>query len=194
MRRRLLVLASLAAASSLPAQSLARAATAAAPASLAEGDRVRVTMARREVHPLSRRESVTGVLRRIDADSVVLVEHGSLVSIPRDGVDGLAVLVGQRSRGSMLARGAGVGFAAGAIAGGAVAYLGYQECSGEFLCFSRSEETMMGAVLLGSAGTVVGFIVGAFRSGEDWRPVRLASDTRVGFAVTARGAAIAVRF
>jgi hypothetical protein len=194
MRRHLLVLAALVAASGLPAQSMPAAAAGATTGPLAEGDRVRVTIELPAGHPLSRRESVTGVLRRIDADSVLLVEHGSLVSIPRSGVGSMSVLVGQRSRGSLLARGAGLGFAGGAVAGGAIAYLAYEDCSGEFLCFTRGEETMMGAVLLGGTGTIVGFIVGAFRSGEEWRRVPLHSELHVGLAMTRHGPALALRF
>jgi hypothetical protein len=194
MRRQLLVLASLVAASSLPAQSIPRATIAAPALSLAEGDRVRVDLALPAGHPLSRRERVTGVLRRIDGDSVLLVEDGALVSIPRSGVASLSVLVGERSRGSLMARGAGLGLAAGAVTGGALAYLAYDDCSGSFLCFSRSEETAMGAVLLGGVGTVVGFIGGAMVNGERWRRVSLASDARVGLVVTWRGPAIAMRF
>jgi hypothetical protein len=200
MRCQLLVLASLVAASGVAAQSAARSAAqstapaAARPGALSEGDQVRVDIALPAGHPLSRRESVTGTLRRIDADSVLLVEYGTLVSIPRHGVASLSVLVGQRSRGAMMARGAGLGLVAGAVFGGTLAYLAYDDCEGEFICFSRSDETAMGAVLLGGVGAVAGFIGGAMVNGDQWRRVPLASGARVGVAMTSQGPAVALRF
>jgi hypothetical protein len=148
---------------------------------LVPGSRVRVTVSFPPGHALARQQSLSGSLLRLDAASIVVQDGIRTVAIPRDGVTGLAIHTGGRSRGQALRRGAMIGLVAGGAVGGVSAFASYEPCtSGEFFCFTRRGETMMGMIAGGVVGTVVGGLAGAMVGGREWRSVPLTPESRVG--------------
>ena len=199
MRPALLILALVIASPVLGAQSLDSTRTPSSAASggpgLVPGARVRVTMSFPPGHALARYQSVTGSLLRLDADSVVVQDGLRTVAIPRDGVTGVAMHTGHRSRGQSLRRGALIGLVAGGAVGGVSAFASYEPCSsGEIFCFSRGGETAMGAIAGGLLGTLVGGLAGAIVGGREWRSLPLAPESRVGILASPSRVGMRLRY
>ena len=153
-------------------------AAAQAPAALpiADGTRARVTAP--ALGP-SRRVA-TVIAQR--GDTLVLRSEGALnsVAVPLAGVTGLEVSRGRHTR---VRRGLAVGLVTGAVVGAVASYAAYKpDTCGEtelgcFLSplpeFSRSDETVLGAIGGGLLGAAVGSVVGLAWRTERWERVSL---------------------
>lgn len=99
-----------------------------------------------------------------------------------------------RVRRSQKLQSALIGFAAGAATGALLGFAsGDDTCTGWcFFAYSAEEKAFLGALLLGSAGAVLGAITG---SGSVWAPInRPVEPRRVGLQLSAQGAGLRIAF
>jgi uncharacterized protein YndB with AHSA1/START domain len=136
------------------------------------------------------RTSVTGRVLAADLDSMtILPAQGEAVVVPVGRIDRFDRSGGRRSRGGGLLRGAGLGFALGAVSGTLVEATATREERGTA---TRGENVFFGAVALGASSALLGAVVGVFAPGEHW--VRTEpGKVRVTLAPTRGGAAASVR-
>jgi hypothetical protein len=181
------------ASSGVPQRAMAQAARGAS-VDLLPGARVRVTA------PATGR--VVGTLLEASDDSVrVELAAGSSVALPTRGLGGLEVSGGVRRNGW---RGAGIGLLVGAGVGGAIGLATYRraECYDNvvegFFCdivnrTSRSVTVVTDAAMVGTAGAIVGALIGHVGR-ETWVRVPIVrASTRVGLVGhTGLGVAIAM--
>lgn len=108
-----------------------------------------------------------GTLERVADDSVRIRMAGSeeVRSLARGPQTRLFVFAGRRSSAG---RGAAYGGGGGALAGAVLGFAGGEDCTGQFLCFSRGQLAAGGAVLLGGIGLIGGLVVGGLSSHEAW--------------------------
>ena len=161
---------------------------------LAPGARVRATVAEAPDRPAGPFRQVTGRLVRLGTDTVLVAQGDRVVAVPRHGLIRLETPGGSVSRGRSALRGAGMGAAIGFIGGAVLSYAAYEPCEGEFLCFSRESEAVMGGVVAGALGLAIGGVIGAARGRERWQRVPIDADTRVGVVATPRTVALSLRF
>lgn len=180
-RRAIVVVIMLGAAVVVPHRAAAQEAANAASVVVTPGSRVRVTT------PATGR--VVGTLLMASDDSVrIELAGGSSVGLPRANLSGLEVSGGVRRNGW---RGAGIGLLVGAGVGGAIGLATYRraECYDNviegFFCdivnrTSRSVTVMSDAAMVGTAGAIVGALIGQIGR-ETWVRVPLLRErTRVG--------------
>ncbi len=125
------------------------------------GDRIRVT-----AQGIKR---TTGTLRAVDQRLVMLGGSGSpAIQIPRDSITKLEVSRGKRSN---ITAGILVGTGAGLLLGAAFAVLAVD--AGGSSEISNQEAAAIFAALGGSAGLLIGTIVGASTKTERWQEIPL---------------------
>lgn len=162
---------------------------------LSPGSRVRLLVTRPDARSADSHDVVTGTLVRIDADSIAVRHLDQLVAVPRQRVARLERHTGARSHGKSALRGAGFGALSGFVGGAAIAAAAWKPCTaGDFFCTTRSEDAVLGGVLLGGVGTIVGAAIGAAHGGDQWKPVALEAETRVGLVLKPQGVGLALRF
>jgi len=143
------------------------AAQAAAPASspVRPGAEVRVT---------SPSASGRFVVQEMDSGIVTLRDSSGLaLRVPLASVTTLSVLRGRRPAGQRALRGAGVGFAGGAVSGIILGYVDGDDRSNAFISFTAEEKAVAYGLLLGVGSGLVGMVVGLASSGEQWESIPL---------------------
>ena len=136
-----------------------------------------------------------GQLVRIDAEAIVVLSGVDTMSIPRRIVDRLDVRTGERDRHQSIMIYGGIGAGIGALTGATVSALTYEPCSvAEYFCFTRTQEMVGSAILVGLVGGVIGGAVGAFKETGQWRRVTLTPETRVALIVTPRRGGVSITF
>jgi len=132
---------------------------------------------------------LTGGLVAMDREALIIRidGHKEPFRVPRQVVGTLDVSAGHKSRGALVAKGAGLGLLAGAAVG---ALLGAStSCSGCIL--NSSESAAVGGILLGGVGLVIGAAVGAYGSTDQWKPVP-ANQVQVSLRPMRRGVGLSV--
>jgi len=153
------------------------AAAAAQSASLAPGARVRITA------PDQRLKNEVGGVEAVQGDSLVFVAKGSRQAIALTDVTRIEISAGRRKQ---LLKHMGIGLAAGAVTGGVIGAVTYEECVPEgFLdCLlasdNRGEEAVLGGAMLGVVGLVAGTVAGLIRRPERWESVELPLAVAIG--------------
>jgi hypothetical protein len=138
------------------------------------GSRVRLYVADRST-AAGRLSSIgqmqTGTVIEVRGDTLVFTaEHQSnQVLVPSVALTGLEVSRGKRTH---VVKGAGLGFLAGVLAGGAIGLVSAQHGAktGDDLAYLR---VPAGMVIGAGAGIVVGAVVGATSTRERWEPLKL---------------------
>ena len=144
-------------------------------APIAPGNRVRVwTGADAQGKPSGK--PTVGMLTAWTADSVVLnTRNTDGFGIPRYMVSRIDQSAG---RAPQLLKGAGYGLLIGGASGALIGYATGDDTDC-FVCFTAEQNAVVGAALLGVAGTVLGAIVGALSPGERWERVSLPAQLSV---------------
>jgi len=167
---RLLIPTLLALACTVPAFAQA---SAQAPSQVRPGDGVRVT---------SPTASGRFVLHEMDAKTLTLRDSsGAAVRVPLASVTKLSVSLGRRSAGRGALRGAGLGFAGGAVSGIILGFVDGDDPSGGFPSLTAEEKALGYGLLLGVGSGLVGAVVGLASPGEQWESVPL-EHVRAGLA------------
>jgi len=148
---------------------------------IAAGDRVRVATSEQDHEDEfegSARRPLIGTVKEINARSLTLKIKGrdGPMVIPRSSVTRLELSLGTRDRAGSVARGAAVGFLAGAVLGGIVGMASHDDdesSSNALITFdhSRMLDTVLGAAIFGLGGLLVGGVVGGVAAGEDWEEI-----------------------
>lgn len=94
--------------------------------------------------------------------------NGALVGVPTLHVVRFEI---SRGNGRNGLRGAGAGFAIGALLGAAVGSVGYS--GNDYLVSSAGGSALVGAVVLGTIGAAVGAVIGARSPSEHWHALPL---------------------
>ncbi len=120
------------------------------------------------------RQSV-GTFLAWKADSLVMESNGDTLAVPLDIVTGLDVSWGRKTN---TAKGAGIGFLIGSLAGAFIGYASYEECKsqGLFSCigdFGPGFNALGGALVGGLGGGVVGALIGGSSKTDRWKEVPL---------------------
>jgi hypothetical protein len=168
-------------------------ASAAEPATLGIGSRVRIQQGKDKPR-------LVGVIAASDAETLTLsLEQGETRIVPWHDVRKIDVSRGRRSAGAGALRGAGIGLATGAAAGIVAGLVAGDDppCAPDEWCllrFSSGDKMALGGTGLGVTGAALGAALGAFGRGERWAPagehrVNLAPQTGPG----GHGAGLALR-
>jgi len=140
-------------------------ATAAAPALLRTGARVRVSAIN---DPSTLR---VGTVAWVSADTleVRLAEGDTVVSLAYREIAQLDVSAGRRRH---TLEGASIGLVIGVAAGVISGYVAGDDPPG-WVSFSAEDKATIGGAVLGGAGLIVGTIVGSNHVNETWQPIRI---------------------
>ena len=104
-----------------------------------------------------------GILYDVNDSSIVLTNSMKFRDFETSGYHSVEIELIEKirlRRKGKLWRSALVGFGAGALAGGLVGNLGYNDGDCAWFCTSRGEETALGALTFGILGSLVGTVVG----------------------------------
>jgi hypothetical protein len=138
-----------------------------------------------EVRVTSPSASGRFVVHEMDAEILTLRDSsGAALRVPLASVTMLSVSHGRRPAGQRALRGAGVGFAGGAVAGIILGYVDGDDQSNAFISFTAEEKAVAFGLLLGVGSGLVGMVVGLASPGEQWQSVPL---DRVRAGVTGDG-------
>jgi hypothetical protein len=130
------------------------------------GERVRVTRppdcGGSRARCIGRPVRIVGTLLALQPDSLVMESDGDTLALPLGIVTGLDV---RRGRKANTAKGAGIGFLLGSLAGALIGYASYQECesTGWFSCtldLGPAASAVGGWILGGLGGVIVGALIG----------------------------------
>ena len=134
------------------------------------GDRVRVwTEVSEKGRPTGPRRIAQ--ITAYTTDSLVMDPAGAEgpLAIPLTSISRMDVSLGQRSRGTGALRGGSLGLIIGGVTGIA---LGFASGDDDSFLFNRwQDKAFILGVMLGTASTLVGAIIGANRPGERWKRV-----------------------
>jgi hypothetical protein len=129
---------------------------------IAPGTRVRITM------PGAREPGIGNVITTTEQTIVARLVTGDTIRVSPSNIARLEVTDGQ-SRHIWL--GAGIGFIAGAATGAILGAAVPPDPNCNFACDTKLLGEALGAALLGVTGTVVGGIIGATHTTENWRVI-----------------------
>ena len=175
-----------------PPQPVARQATTVPPLRVGSRVRVRVHMPRERRFADS--DLITGVLARLDDDSLIVHTERDPVRLSRGRVRSLDVYDRDAAdaRFASAALGVGHGGLAGAFVGALLVASDRDFCgSGDAFCIPL---VVYGASLGAAPGMLVGGTIGLLGAPSGWRRVHVAAGTRVGFKATPAGVALSLRF
>ena len=127
-----------------------------------------------EVRVTSATASGRFVVREMDSETLTLRDSsGAAVRVPLATVTTLSVSRGRRSAGQGALRGAGLGFAGGAVAGIILGYVDGDDPPDTWFSYTSEEKALMYGLLLGVGSGAVGMVVGLASPGEQWESVPL---------------------
>ena len=136
--------------------------------------------------------TIIGRVLAVQGDTLRVTRDGAplVISVPTSQITALDVSVGRHKR---RWKGAGLGFAAGMVLGGAVGAATYKSnsCTGDFCdIYGPWPNVVAGAVLAGTAGAITGAVLGS-GTADTWAPVAGAG-ARLGLMSSPRRGGIAL--
>jgi hypothetical protein len=127
-----------------------------------------------EVRVTSPTASGRFVVDEIGADMLTLRDpSGSTLRVPLASVTELSVSLGRRTPGAGALRGAGMGFAGGAVFGIILGYVDGDDPPEEWFSYSAEDKALMYGLLLGVGSGAVGMVYGLASPGDQWESVPL---------------------
>lgn len=174
----------------MAAAAMAPRAAAAQTAMPEPGARVRVSLP--SLHPAGDPVVYVGTLNAAEGDSLVVLPDGRTepVVLRRREVRRVEVSQGEVPRGRTALRNGAVAGAVGAVVGGSLFALTYEEDEddiGSLIDFSRGDVAVIGAVFTGGVAAAGGVLVGLLHRRERWAPVSLPEGATPSVAVRGDG-------
>jgi hypothetical protein len=127
-----------------------------------------------EVRVASPTASGRFVVHELDSEILTLRDSsGAALRVPLASVTMLSVSHGRRSAGAGALRGAGLGFAGGAVSGIILGFVAGDDPPQQWFAFTAEEKALAYGLLLGGGSGLVGMVVGLASPGEQWESVPL---------------------
>lgn len=127
-----------------------------------------------EVRVTSPTASGRFVVDEMDAETLALRDSsGAVVRVPLVSVTELSVSLGPRPLGERALRGAGLGFAGGAVSGIILGYVAGDDPQEEWFAFTAEEKALALGIVLGVGSGLVGMVYGLATPGVQWESVPL---------------------